>query len=143
MSHTVWLALSFGAKVYMHQETPATVYTMRNPEATRTQWTYFTSAPAQSSVYLGLGDQHVAPGIITPRDKAFSSNVGLQFTLEVFRSQHTTVLNNCLVDEFSKCWVLTGALTPLKEANVESHNTLSRQRGQETQLGSKLSENYC
>ena len=56
----------------------------------RAQWAYLTSAPAQSSVYLELGDQHVAPGIITPRDNAFSSNVGLQFTLEVFRSQHTT-----------------------------------------------------
>lgn len=37
-SHTVWLALSFGAKVYMLQETPATVHTMQNPEARRAQW---------------------------------------------------------------------------------------------------------
>ena len=35
MSHTVWLALSFRAKVYIRQETPATVYTMRKPEARR------------------------------------------------------------------------------------------------------------
>lgn len=54
---------------------------------------------------------------------------------------HRCSVNACCMNSVSAgSWL--AALTPLKEANAEGHSILNRQGGQETQLSSKLSENY-